>query len=219
MEINHIRFLRKLDRFILRLNAAVFGQPLPTLKRLKQVSSSHCGPATLAMLFSFVGQPVSQRRIVGCLRAEAKIKTRGLTVKDLARATRILGKKELVFWKKTGARMADLAAITGRYHYPVGVEWQGVFYEDEDEDSGHYGVVTKVDIKKGYLFIADPYRRFAGVDRKFRIGDFDKRWWDANEITIPGTRRKNLVYDKRMMFVVAPKKATFPKKFGMFKSG
>ena len=218
MEINHIRFLRKLDRLVLRLNSAVFGQPFPSLKRVRQISSFHCGPATLAMLFSFVGKKVSQKGIVRCLRAESKIKEKGMTVKDLARATRILGKREFVFWKKSRARITDLAAVVERYHYPVGVEWQGVFYEDEDEDSGHYGVVTKVNVRKGYLLIADSYRRFAGLDRKFRIRDFAKKWWDSNEVVIPGTRRKNIVYDKKMMFVVAPKKITFPRKFGMFKS-
>lgn len=218
MEINHIRTLRRLDRFILKLTAALFGQPLPALKRLKQASSFHCGPATLAMLFSFVGKPVSQRRIVACLRAEGKIKVKGLTVRDLARATRILGKRQFTFWKKTGARISDLAAVTNRYHYPVGVEWQGVFYEDEDEDSGHYGVVTGVNLKKGYLTIADPYKRFAGLDRRFRISDFSKRWWDANEVTIPGSRRKNILYDKKMMFVVTPKKVSFPRRLGMVKS-
>ena len=167
------------------------------------------------MLFSFVGKFIPQKRVASCLRAEGKIKTKGLNVHDLARASLILGKKEFVFWKKTEATVSDLAMVTNRYHYPVGVEWQGVFYEDEDEDSGHYGVVTKVNLDAGYLLIADPYRKFAGLDRKFRVSDFVKRWCDANEVTIPGTSRKNIVYDKKMMFVVTPKSLLWPRRLGM----
>jgi len=66
--------------------------------------------------------------------------------------------------------------------------------------------------------LADPYKKFAGLDRKFRIRDFAKRWWDVNEVTIPGTKRKNIRYDRKMLFVVTPKKALFPKKLGMVRS-
>lgn len=208
MEINHLRALRRLDRFILRLKKVVFGQPFPGLKRVRQITSFHCGPAVLTALFSFVGKRATQAGIVRSLRLQNKIKSAGVNVKSLARAAEILGKGEFVFWKKAGAKLSDLETIVNKYHFPVGVEWQGVFYEDEDEDNGHYSVVTGINLKKGYILLSDPYKRFAGLDRKFRIPDFAKRWWDVN----------GLVYDRKMMFVVTPKKELFPKKLGMVKS-
>ncbi len=207
MEINYIPLFRKLDRHILRLEEAFRGRSFPHLKRIKQVTSSYCGPAVLVSLFSFLGVRTSQGRIVRSLRAENKIKDTGLVIKDLARAARIVGKGKFTFWKKEGAGIGDLDKIINKYKFPVGVEWQGVFYEDEEGDNGHYCVVTEVNKAKGYLKLADPYKRFAGLDRKFRISDFEKRWWDEN----------GLVYDRKLMFLITSKKETFPRSLGMIK--
>ena len=215
MEINHIRILRSLDRSILRLETSLKGRIFPSLKRIKQITSSHCGPAVIVSLFSFLGVKTSQARIVRLLRAENKIKHSGLSVKDLAKAVRVIGKKEFTFWKKANASTYDLSLLVNKYKVPVGVEWQGVFYEDEEGDNGHYGVVTQVNRKKGYLKISDPYKTFAGLDRKFRISDFENRWWDTNEIPIPGSKIKKAVYDRKMMFLITSKKDEFPKRLGM----
>jgi len=120
--------------------------------------------------------------------------------------------------EKTGGRISDLETIINKYKFPVGVEWQGVFYEDEDEDNGHYGIITVVDKKVGYLRMADSFSKFAGVDRRFRIKDFEKRWWDQNEVKIAGTSRKRVLIDRKMMFVITPKNASWPKKLGMKKA-
>jgi len=217
MEINHIKFLRKLDRRILKLNESLFGKPFPTLKRIKQATSSYCGPAVLVSLFSFLGVRASQSRIVRSLRAENKIKDMGLVIRDLARAVRIVGKGKLTFWKKEGATIGDLDKIINKHKFPVGIEWQGVFYEDEEGDNGHYGIITQVNKEKGYLKVSDPYKKFAGADRKFRISDFEKRWWDSNEIAIPYSKIKKLVYDRKLMFLITPKKETFPRSLGMIR--
>lgn len=217
MEINHISFLRKLDREILRLEEAIKGRSFPTLKRIKQITSSHCGPATLVSFFSFLGIRTSQGRIVRSLRAENKIKDTGLVIKDLARAVRIVGKGKFTFWKKEGAEVGDLEKIVNKYKFPVGVEWQGVFYEDEEGDNGHYSIVTEVNRDRGYIKLSDPYKRFAGLDRKFRLSDFEKRWWDSNEVSIPYSKIKKLVYDRKLMFLITPKKDEFPRSFGMIR--
>lgn len=183
------------------------GVPFPSLKRVKQIASSHCGPAVIVSLFSFLGVKTFQTRIVRCLRAENKIKDNGLVIKDLARAVKIIGKDKFTFWKKEGAIIGDLDKIVNKYKFPVGVEWQGVFYEDEEGDNGHYSIVTQVNKKKGYLKLSDPYKRFSGLDRKFKITDFEKRWWDTNGLT----------YDSKMMFVVTSKKESFPKRLGMIR--
>ncbi len=217
MEINHISFLRKLDRLVLKLETGIRGVAFPSLKRVKQITSSHCGPATLVSLFSFLGIRISQGRIVKSLRAENKIKDTGLVIKDLARAARIVGKGQFTFWKKQNATIGDLDKIVNKYKFPVGVEWQGVFYEDEEGDNGHYCVITEVNKAKGYVKLSDPYKKFVGLDRKFRISDFEKRWWDSNEVAIPYSKIKKLVYDKRLMFLITSKKETFPKKLGMIR--
>ncbi|MEK7061420.1 MAG: papain-like cysteine protease family protein [Patescibacteria group bacterium] len=215
MEINHISFLRNLDRLVLRLETSLKGVTFPGLKRVKQTTSSHCGPATLVSLFSFLGVRTSQARIVRSLRAGNKIKDTGLIIKDLARAVRIVGKGEFIFWKKENATVGDLDKIINKFKVPVGAEWQGVFYEDEEGDNGHYCVITGVNRPKGYLKLADPYKRFAGLDRKFRISDFESRWWDSNEVPVPYSKIKKLVYDRKLMFLITPKKETFPRSLGM----
>lgn len=219
MEINHIRPLRKLDRQILRLAELIKGRAFPNLKRVKQISASHCGPAVMVSLFSFLGVKTSQARIVRTLRAENKIKDAGLNIKDLARVVRIIGKGKLVFWKKVNATIGDVARLVNKYKVPVGIEWQGVFYEDEEGDNGHYGVVTEVSRKRGYLRLSDPYKTFAYLDRKFRISDFEARWWDTNEVNIPYSKIKKLVYDKKLMFLITDKKEEFPRKLGMIRVG
>ena len=55
--------------------------------------------------------------------------------------------------------------------------------------------------------LADPYKKFAGLDRKFRIPDFEKRWWDEN----------GLVYDRKLMFLITSKKEEFPRSLGMIR--
>ncbi len=207
MEINHISFLRNLDRFVLRLETSLKGVAFPTLKRVKQITSAHCGPATLVSLFSFLGVRTSQGRIVASLRVKNKIKDTGLTVKDLARGVRIVGKGQFTFWKKQNATIGDLDKIVNKYKFPAGVEWQGVFYEDEEGGNGHYGIITEVNKAKGFLKLADPYKKFAGLDRKFRLSDFEKRWWDEN----------GLIYDQKLMFVITSKKETFPRNLGMIR--
>jgi hypothetical protein len=210
---------RPLVKRLLKLEDKVSGLAFPKMTRAKQITSSHCGPAVLTSLYSNFGVKVSQRGIVISLRAQNKIKKYGLSVKDLARASKIIGKGAFVFWKKAGTKVSDLDTIINEYKYPVGVEWQGVFYEFEDEDSGHYAVITKVDKKASFLRISDPYQAFAGVDRKFKIRDFEKRWWDENEIKVSGTSKRRLIKDKRIMFVITPKGESWPKKLGMVKLG
>lgn len=217
MEINRNSAYRKVVRNLLRLEDRTFGVAFSKMARIKQIDIYSCGPAVVAMLYSFLGVRVSQRGMIASLRAQKKIKNFGLNTKDLARAVRIIGKGGFVFWKKTNAKISDLSAVIEKYKFPVGVEWQGVFYEDADEDDGHYAIVTQINRERGVMRIADPFYTFAGVDRRFKIKDFVKRWWDQNEISVAGTSKKRRVVDKRVMFVVTKKGETWPKKLGMKK--
>ncbi|HKC04502.1 MAG TPA: cysteine peptidase family C39 domain-containing protein [Patescibacteria group bacterium] len=218
MEINGNKAYRKIVRNLLALQDKVTGVALPKMARMKQIDNYSCGAAVIAMLYSFLGVRVSQKGMIASLRAQKKIKRFGLNTKDLARAVKIAGKGGFIFWKKANATTRDLISITEKHKFPVGVEWQGVFYEDADEDDGHYAIVTQVNKEKGYLRIADPFRKFAGVDRRFKIKDFLKRWWDQNDISIAGTSKKRRINDRRVMFVITPKGETWPKKLGMVKA-
>lgn len=204
--------MRKIVRTLLGLQDRLLGTAFPDMIRVKQISTSHCGPAVLSSLYSYLGVKVSQRGMVASLRAQNKIKTFGFNMKDMAKAAKIVGKGAFSFWRKTNAKISDLDLAINKFKSPVGVEWQGVFYEDSDEDNGHFSVITKIDKKRGYLRIADPYYKFAGVDRKFNIREFEKRWWDENVIN-----GRNL-HDRRVMFVITKKGETWPKKLGMSKS-
>jgi hypothetical protein len=200
---------RRLAKRLLQLEDKIVGKPFPKMKRAKQVTSSHCGPAVVEALFSFLGVSVSQASIVKSIRADKKIKRVGLNVDDLALSVKKLGKGKFTFWKKAGSTITNLSVLVNKYQYPVGVEWQGVFYEYADGDNGHYCVVTRVNKEGGYLRLADPFYKFVGVDRKFTLKDFEKRWWDVNVIG------KKTVKDKKMMFIITPKGTTWPRKLGM----
>jgi ABC-type bacteriocin/lantibiotic exporter with double-glycine peptidase domain len=214
---------RPILKRMLQAEDSIHGKPFVSMERTRQISVYACGPATLEMLFSFVGQKVSQTSLIRSIRAGNKIKKYGINVNDMAKAAGIKAKNKFSFWKKQYATIGDLDKVVNKYHYPVGVEWQGVFYENEDEDSGHYGVITKIEKKLGFLRIADPYFNgyfhFHGTDRKFKIAEFKKKWWDVNEVKISGSTKTKQIKDVRMMFLITPKDELWPKKLGMKKAG
>lgn len=186
------------------------------MKRVAQKTNVHCGPAVLEMLASYVGYYLDQDDIVRSVGLTSKIYDYGMTVTDMAKCVSIL-LPNLAFWYKQNANLMDLSGIVNEYHFPVGVEWQGVFYEDEDEDNGHYGVVTHVDLEGGVITLSDPYDRFAGHDRKFPISEFESRWWDENEIVEELTNNSRLSREDRMMFIITPYESSFPELLGMVK--
>lgn len=204
---------------LLILEDSLLGKPFPQMKRVKEMSNYACGPAVLQMMLSFVGIKVTQIGIIKSLRAQKKIRLYGLNIGDLARAVRIAGKGRVFFWKKEKASIQDMIRIIEKFNFPVGVEWQGEFYENTDEDNGHYGVVTKVDRKGDYIRIADPYFNnyfhYEDVDRKFSLRVFFKKWWDENDVKVSGGSKTRKVKDIKMMFVITPKGASWPKKLGM----
>jgi hypothetical protein len=210
---------RAILKRLLALEDRFMGKPMQKMERAKQISIYACGPATLEMLFSFIGLKVNQVRLIKSIRVQNKIKAFGMDVNDMAKAAKIAGKGRFQFWRKQKSTLNDLNLIVNKYKFPVGIEWQGVFYEQSDEDSGHYGVVTKFDKKNGYMRIADPYFNnyfdYKGVDRKFKISEFVKKWWDTNEIKVSGTTKTRSLKDIRMMFVITKKGESWPKKVGM----
>ncbi|MEK7550776.1 MAG: C39 family peptidase [Patescibacteria group bacterium] len=182
------------------------------MKRIGQKTAVHCGPATIEMLLSYLGKKINQKKISENAGVGVHwFKKYGLTVDNLKTAVNKLF-PDLIFWSKENSTIRELSDIVNIKKLPVGIEWQGVFdYEEgdfdpkygvEDDDPGHYSVVTGIDIKKGIIIIADPERHYVGRDRKFKIDFFKKRWWDVNEIKSKKTRKTRKKIDKRPMFLI-----------------
>lgn len=203
------------------------------LRRFVQISESHCGPAVIQMLLSNLGVEISQEAVAEAGEAADLIELHGMRVDQLAKAVCQLV-PSAQFWYKHHASLDDLISLIIEHLCPVGVEWQG-FFEDEDEaeddedeeetedeeddededDFGHYSVVTHIDREKQEMIIVDPYKTFMERDHILSFDEFAPRWWDTNEITNPQTGRTRYVKDTRMMFIVTPKEALFPKTLGM----
>lgn len=143
-----------------------------------------------------------------------KVADYGMIYPEMALAVQRLA-PDFTFWYKKNASLNDLVKLVKVYEVPVGVEWQGVFEEDEDDDNGHYSVVTEADVKNNLMRIADPYGRYAGKDRSFTLSFFMERWWDTNDITDPLTGMVRKVEDYRVSFVVVPEESDFPAELGM----
>jgi Peptidase_C39 like family len=194
----------------------------PGMRRRRQRTDSHCGPAVLQMLAGFVNVKISQVSVVRALKAEGRIQKYGILVEDIGKAAKKLVPGG-VFWYKENSRISDLDKLVNKYKWPVGIEWQGVFHLGKDEihknfpDDGHYSIVVGFEKPKGRIYIADPFHEFVHTDRKFDIEFFKKRWWDFNEVKDKKTKKIKQVKDNRMMFVITPKDATFPRELGMMK--
>lgn len=192
------------------------------LPRVCQISEYHCGPAVLQMLLGHCGIHARQEHLTELADVAATIGSYGARVDQLARAVAWLN-EGVRLWYKNCATAEDLIAVVCHYHWPAGVEWQGLFEDSEaDEDFsegdyGHYSIVTCVNQRRGLITIRDPYPDFWHTDRVFRLAWFMQRWWDINATPVPGKGALRLVEDRRMLFVVTEERASFPAALGMIR--
>lgn len=193
----------------------------PDLKRVAQLNNFYCGPAVLEMLLSFLGVSVSQEEAVRSAGVSQKIKKHGVTIEELSLAAGRLT-ADYQFWFKKYSTLAELSKIVNVFKYPVGVEWQGIFEDSQedgldidDDDPGHYSVVTAISTHDNLIEIADPYPRYAGKDRQLSVLQFERRWWDINEVIDPRTKKHKEIDDYHAMFVITLQEVTFPKQLGM----
>ena len=192
------------------------------VNRICQISEAHCGPAVIQMLLGHLGIFVTQEEVAEAGEVTDRIEIHGMRVDQLGRAVQRLA-PTTQFWYKKNAKLEELIELITLHKFPVGVEWQGVFSTDEDEDEdedeesdyGHYSVIPHIDLERKELIIVDPYKDFVSQDRIFSIDAFVERWWDTNETVDPRTGKEKLVEDYHMMFIIAPKEATFPQKLKM----
>lgn len=170
----------------------------------------------MQMLLENIGVDFSQQEITEAAGATQTIETHGTRVDQLAKAV-----QQLVpiakLWYKEKASLDDLQNVLDEHKYPVGVEWQGLFDEmdDNEEDYGHYSVLAHIDKARDELIIVDPYKDFVDQNRIIKVSTFLSRWWDFNEVKDPETGVKEFKKDEQLFFVVAPLSVTFPIELGM----
>lgn len=186
------------------------------LRWIQQITENHCGPAVVQMLLENIDVHVTQEAITEAAGATQTIETHGTRVDQLAKAVRELAPNARL-WFKEHASFEDLEYVLNEKKFPVGVEWQGLFGdEDEDDDDyGHYSIIANIDRSRDELIIVDPYKDFVDQNRIIRISTFEKRWWDYNEVKDPETGEKTFKKDEQLFFVVAPLDVSFPEKLQM----
>lgn len=208
-----------------------------------QISESHCGPAVIQMLLSHLGVEVTQEAVAEAGGATSLIELNGMRVDQLALAVQRLAPR-VQFWFKDHTTINELVHIVNEYRTPVGVEWQGLFEDDDDEDDedeedddedgevetdesglaedaetddedyGHYSVVVRAYRRRRQLIIADPYKDYISQARIIGFDEFDARWYDFNEFPDPLGGVGTIVKDDHMLFVITGKTAQFPRRMG-----
>jgi ABC-type bacteriocin/lantibiotic exporter with double-glycine peptidase domain len=181
------------------------------LRWIQQITENHCGPAVIQMLLENIGVNVSQQEITEAAGATHTIETHGTRVDQLAKAVHQLVPIAKL-WHKEKASLDDLQYVLDECKYPVGVEWQGLFddMDDDDDDYGHYSVLAHIDKSRDELIIVDPYKDFVDQNRIIKVSTFLNRWWDFNEVKDPETGEKEFKKDEQLFFVVVPLSVTFP---------
>ena len=186
------------------------------LRRIEQITENHCGPAVIQMLLENIGVSATQEEITEAAGATRTIETHGTRVDQLAKAVHELAPIAKL-WYKEHAGPDDLEYVLDTCKFPVGVEWQGLFddMDDDDEDYGHYSIISHIDKGKDEIIIVDPYKDFVDQSRIVKMSNFLNRWWDFNEVKDLETGEKTFKKDEQLFFVVAPLSVTFPDELQM----
>lgn len=186
------------------------------LRRIEQITENHCGPAVIQMLLENIGVNATQEEITEAAGATHTIETHGTRVDQLAKAVQQLAPIAKL-WYREKASPDDLEYVLKEQKFPVGVEWQGLFadMDDDDDDYGHYSIIAHIDKLKDELIVVDPYKDFIEQNRIVKMSLFLSRWWDFNEVKDLQTGEKTFKKDEQLFFVVVPLSVTFPVELGM----
>lgn len=182
------------------------------LKRFAQITDSHCGPAVVQMLLYHQGFAFTQDQITQAARAKTRIIKEGTRPDHLARAVRVLTPNLRVFFKDN-ATSRDLDMLLNTHRVPVGVNWQGLFYDTVEaekkyspfDDHGHYSIVIGFNAQKDQIITADPYSEYTGKPRTFKYSWFKTRWYDTDPEINYQHGLKTTFVSKRFLFVALPK--------------
>jgi len=186
------------------------------LRWIEQITENHCGPAVIQMLLENIGVTITQEEITEAAGATHTISSHGTRVDQLAKAVNELAPHARLWYKEKGTP-ADLEYVLEVCKFPVGVEWQGLFgdVDEEDDDYGHYSIISYIDKWKAELIVVDPYKDFVDQNRILKMSIFLNRWWDYNEIQDPETGERSFKKDEQLFFVVTPRAVSFPFELGM----
>lgn len=191
------------------------------LRQITQISEAHCGAAVLQMLLEVCGVVTSQQAIAYVAGVEETIQEHGMRVDQIATACARLA-PQLTFWYKYHSSLEDIRYLLDR-NIPLGVEWQGLFYnslEEEAEDGGdesdfgHYSIISFYDEEQEQLVFVDPYKDFVNRNRIMSVHTFLQRWWDTNEVKNHQTGRMEIVQDTRLLFFVTDSGEWMPEEMG-----
>jgi hypothetical protein len=181
----------------------------PTIKRVRQQTDEHCGPAVIVMLSSFINIPIKQHDIILAAEVQKSYRKRGMSIEELGKGITKL-RSDIIFWYKKDATINDLDTLINIQHFPVGIEWQGAFGQYADDDDGHFSVVTAIDKRENIITLSDPFYYFAGTDRVFPIDEFISRWWDVNEVTDKEMSTTTVTKDVQSLFLITKNDYHFP---------
>jgi hypothetical protein len=186
------------------------------LRWIEQITENHCGPAVIQMLLENIGVHVSQEEITEAAGATHTIETHGTRVDQLAKAVHQLAPHAKLWYRENGTP-ENLEYVLDICKFPVGVEWQGLFgdVDQDDDDYGHYSIISHIDKLKDELIVVDPYKDFVDQNRILKVSHFLNRWWDYNEVKDPQTGEKTFKKDEQLFFVVAPGAVSFAAELGM----
>lgn len=168
------------------------------------------------MLLENIEVSVTQEEITEAAGATRTIETHGTRVDQLAKAVHQLA-PDAKLWYREKASEDDLEYVLDVCKFPVAVEWQGLFddEDEDDEDYGHYSIISHIDKVKDEIIVVDPYKDFVDQSRIVKTSLFLTRWWDYNEVKDPQTGEKVFKKDEQLFFVVAPRNVSFPDQLGM----
>jgi hypothetical protein len=188
-----------------------------TVRRVLQ-KKGHCGPATLEMLFSFYGLAVSQDAIVQAANLSETIQRSGCRIDQLDEAVQGLA-SDYTLLTKYNSSIEDVILLTREFELPVGVEWQGMFVDPDGRlfDEGHYSVIISVDQVAGNVNIVDPEERSALKEGKIPMHDFEKRWWEENDVPrLNDPTTTEIIRNDHLLFVLITKNRSVPlRDFGL----
>jgi len=201
---------------------SVISRPTVDLPAITQQTESHCGPAVLQMAFQFLGKQFTQDDVAGAAQVKKRIMKHGTRPDHLIKAVKKLT-PEFQFWFKHPGSIEDLAVLIHKYHWPVIVNWQGLFYDtleeemvyNPDGEHGHYSVVVDVDLNNDKIIISDPYPDFAKHYRTFSLKWFETRWWDVDHVEGKKTKKTVPHYTNKLLFIITSADEEFPSEIGM----
>lgn len=176
-----------------------------TISRVLQ-KKGHCGPTSLVMMFSHYGLEITQEAIAEAAGVQETISEDGSRIDQLNQAVERLA-PGYVLLAKYNASLEDLETLVEEHNLPTGVEWQGMFVDEDGKyfEEGHYSVVVGVDRGADEVAIVDPERRSALEAGKLSIGDFEERWWEENDVpSLTDPDAMEVICNEGLLFVIVP---------------